>query len=415
MKDHITPNLLKLAKLFKKKGELYVVGGYVRNAFLGIYETDIDLASKLTPKEIKDLLFDTKYEVKDNSKKLGTVTISLGEEKWQHSTFRKETYEDNGAHTPNSIEFISTVEEDSKRRDFTANCIYYNILKDEYFDLYNGIVDIKKRVLKSIGNAEDVLSNDGVRILRMVRLASELGFRISGETILAAYANRENLKDISSSRKSEELNAILNASDRYKISRPNAHMFGLQLFNLLRLWPYFNAPVLKVKYNLTQKVRKELRMYALLIDIISTTKYKFNTKELIRDLLGKQGLGYNESKIEQIQHIVLGYYSALERTDNKEYFMEYFDDFEIISQLLEKKSKKIFKKYSFYFNYLKTNKIAIRIKDLKISGADLKQNYPKIKEKEYKTILQKLLDAVFDGKIKNEKKELVESVSKLIN
>ena len=56
MKDHITPNLLKLAKLFKKKGELYVVGGYVRNALLGIYETDIDLASKLTNDEIKEIM-----------------------------------------------------------------------------------------------------------------------------------------------------------------------------------------------------------------------------------------------------------------------------------------------------------------------------------------------------------------------
>ena len=90
MKDHITPNLLKLARLFMKKGELYIVGGYVRNSLLGIYETDIDLASRLTNEEIKEILFGTKYEVKENSKKLGTLTISLGEEKWQHSTFRKE-------------------------------------------------------------------------------------------------------------------------------------------------------------------------------------------------------------------------------------------------------------------------------------------------------------------------------------
>ena len=51
MKEHITPNLYKLAKLFKKKGDLFIVGGYVRNSILGIYDTDIDLASKLTPKK----------------------------------------------------------------------------------------------------------------------------------------------------------------------------------------------------------------------------------------------------------------------------------------------------------------------------------------------------------------------------
>ena len=190
MKDHITPNLLKLARLFKKKGELYIVGGYVRNSLLGIYETDIDLASKLTNDEIKELLFGTKYEVKENSKKLGTLTISLGEEKWQHSTFRKEIYAEGGAHFPISVEFINTVEEDAKRRDFTANCVYYNILKDEYVDPFNGMQDIQKHLLRAIQAPDSVLQSDGQRILRMVRLASELGFRIAGETILSAYDNR---------------------------------------------------------------------------------------------------------------------------------------------------------------------------------------------------------------------------------
>ena len=101
--------------------------------------------------------------------------------------------------------------------------------------------------------------------------------------------------------------------------------------------------------------------------------------------------------------------------DNKTFFMEYFDDFKIIAALLEKKSKKLYKKYNFYYNYLKNNKIAIRIKDLKISGADLKANFPKLKEKSYKEYLTKLLDAVFDGLIKNEKQELLEAVQKLIN
>lgn len=415
MKDHITPNLLKLARLFKKKGELYIVGGYVRNALLGIYETDIDLASKLTNEEIKEILFGTKYEVKENSKKLGTLTISLGEEKWQHSTFRTETYAEGGAHAPVAVQFVNTVEEDAKRRDFTANCVYYNILKDEYVDPFNGIQDINKHLLKAISAPECVLESDGVRILRMIRLSSELGFRISGETILNAYDNRENLADITGNRKNEELMAILNSPKRYKISKPNAFMFGLQIFNLLRLWPYFNAPVLKVRYVLTPKVEEQYRICALLIDIISTSKYKFNIGESVKDLLGPKGLAYPESKIENYKHTICGYFDALNKMDNKTFFMEYFDDFKIIAALLEKKSKKLYKKYNFYYNYLKNNKIAIRIKDLKISGADLKANFPKLKEKLYKEYLTKLLDAVFDGLIKNEKQELLEAVQKLIN
>ncbi|MBO4412417.1 MAG: CCA tRNA nucleotidyltransferase [Clostridia bacterium] len=414
MRDHITPNLLKLAKLFKKKGELFIVGGYVRNALLGIYETDIDLASKLTNEEIKEILFGTKYEIKETSKKLGTLTISLGEEKWEHSTFRTEEYPEGGSHTPKNVQFVTTVEEDSKRRDFSANCIYYNILKDEYVDLYGGKECINKRLLKSVGVADEVFRDDGVRILRMIRIASELGFRIAGETILSAYGFRENLADVSGARKLQELNAILYADKRYKISRPNAFMFGLQMFNLLRLWPYFNAPVYKVHFKLTSKVKSEYRMYALVADIIETTKYKLSISEIVKDLLGSKGLCFAENKIENYKHIVCGYFDALAKLDNKTFFMEYFNDFKIIAELLEKRSKKLFKKYNFYYNYLINNKIPIRIKDLKITGADLKQNFPKLKEKNYNEILTKLLDAVFDGRIKNEKKDLLEATLKLI-
>lgn len=415
MKEHITPNLMKLAKLFKKKGELYVVGGYVRNSILGIYDADIDLASRLTNEEIKEILFGTKYEIKENSKKLGTMVISLGEEKWEHSTFRIEEYPDGGAHTPNNVTFVESVEEDAKRRDFTINCIYYNILKDKYVDIYGGMEDVRKRTLKVLKTSKDVLASDGLRILRMIRIAAELGFRISSDTILKAYYYRENLNDISGARKAEELNLILNAPHRYRTSKPNAFMFGLSLFNLLRLWPYFNAPVLKVKYDLTAKVQEEYRLYALLIDIISTSKYKVvNVKEQVKDILGKKGLCFSENKIENFQHVICGYYDALSKIDNKTFFMEYFDDFKIISALLEKKSKKIHKKYSFYYNYLKNNKIAIRIKDLKISGNDIKTHYPKVKEKNYKEILTKILDAVFDGKVKNEKQDLLDAVSKLV-
>lgn len=413
MKDHITPNLLKLARLFKKKGDLYIVGGYVRNALLGIFETDIDLSSRLTNEEIKEILFGTKYEIKETSKKLGTLIISLGEEKWEHATFRKEEYSNNGEHVPTKVEFIDDIKEDAKRRDFTVNSIYYNILKNEFVDFYGGILDIKKRIIRTIETPSFVFSNDGLRILRMVRLASELNFRINGETMVAAYEMRENLNDISGSRKFEELNLILNSPKRYKISKPFSYMFGLQIFNLLKLWKYYNSPVLKVWFNLVKKVEPENRFVALLIDIISSSKYKNDHSELVNQILGKFGLGISENKIEFYKKIVCAYFDALDKKENKEFFMHYFDDFNIISNLLEKKSKKIYKKYNFFYNYLKNNKIPIRLKDLKISGSDIKEKYPKIKEKYYKVILTELLSRVFDGTIKNQKAILLEEVSKI--
>lgn len=414
MKDHITPNLLKLARLFKKKGELYIVGGYVRNALLGIYETDIDLASKLTNDEVKEVLFGTKYEVKETSKKLGTLVISLGEEKWEHTTFRKEEYAEGGEHVPSNVEFITDIREDAKRRDFTVNAIYYNILKDKFVDFYDGIRDVKRKLIRAVETPAYVFENDGLRILRMVRIASELGFSIQGETMVTAYEMRENLNDISGARKFAELNLILNSPKRYKVSKPNSYSFGLQVFNMLRLWKYYNSPVLRVRFNLVKKVKPEARFVALLIDIISSSKYKKEDHaELVNQLLGRFGLCFPETKIEYYRHIVCGYYDALAKTENKEYFIEYFEDFAIISELLEKKSKKIYKKYDFFYNYLKNNKIPIRLKDLKINGLDIKTKYPKIKDKYYKVILTELLSKVFDGTIRNEKELLLEEVGKI--
>lgn len=415
MKDHITPNLLKLARLFKKKGELYVVGGYVRNALLGNYETDIDLASRLTNDEIKEILFGTKYEVKETSKKLGTLLISLGEEKWEHATFRKEEYNEGGDHVPTKVEFIDDIKEDAKRRDFTVNAIYYNILKNEFVDFYNGISDVRKRIIRTVETPSHVFKNDGLRILRMIRIASELGFKISGETMFGAYEMRENLNAISGQRKFQELNLILNSSKRYEISRPNSHLFGLRVMNVLRLWKYYNSPVLKISFNLVSKVGQENRFVALLLDIIASSKFKYKHDqiELVNQLLGRFGLCLTENKIENYKHIVAGYYDALEKKENKEYFINYFEDFKTISELLIHKSKKIYQKYNFFYNYIKNNKVPIRIKDLKITGPDIKTKYPKIKDKYYKTILTELLSKVFDGVIKNEKEALLEEVANI--
>lgn len=414
MKQHITPNLLKLARLFKKKGELFIVGGYVRNIILGGCKTDIDLASRLTNEEIKEVLFGTKYEVKEISKRLGTILISLGEERWQHTTFRRESYAEGGQHIPVDVEFIDDIEEDAKRRDFTVNAIYYNILKNEFIDFYLGMKDIRKRVIRTVETPQEVLCSDGMRILRMVRLASELSFKISGETLWTAYEMRENLKDISGARKYAELNLILKAGEK-KSKNKLSFMFGLQIFNLLKLWEYYNAPVLRVKYKHVRKASEENRFIALLIDIISSSKkfIKSDKTESVNQLLGKQGMNFPPSKIEGIKHIINGYFDALDRVENKNFFMEYFDDFKTIREFLSVKSKRIYGKYNFFYNYLINNKIAIRIKDLKINSRDIGKNFPKIKEKYHTPILSQLLNRVFDGTLKNEKRILLEEVDKI--
>ena len=107
IKIEISENLEKLAFKLKSKAEIYLVGGYVRNAVLGFYDTDVDIASELTPDELRKLLKFSEFKVVEKSKKLGTVLIKVGEEEYEHTTFRKEEYDGTGKHTPESAEFVS--------------------------------------------------------------------------------------------------------------------------------------------------------------------------------------------------------------------------------------------------------------------------------------------------------------------
>ena len=91
MNIEVSENLQALAKKLKKYAPLYIVGGYIRNSLLGITPSDVDLASKLTPERLSEILAGSKFEVKEISKKLGTITIRCGKEVWEHTTFRRDS------------------------------------------------------------------------------------------------------------------------------------------------------------------------------------------------------------------------------------------------------------------------------------------------------------------------------------
>ena len=204
-KIEVSENLEKLAHKLKSKADIFIVGGYVRNSLLGIGDTDIDLCSKLTPDQLKTYLKGTNYVVKDKNKKLGTVTISIGSEEYEHTTFRSEEYDKTGKHSPVSICFVDDIRQDAKRRDFTVNCIYYSIVRKKIIDIYSGVYDLQKRRIKAIETPEFVFSKDGLRILRMIRIACELNFKIDHETYRVAKQMSYRIKDISGIRKQNQV------------------------------------------------------------------------------------------------------------------------------------------------------------------------------------------------------------------
>ena len=403
----VSNDLLKLAKLFPE--DLYVVGGYVRNCLLKIESSDIDLCSNVDIDEISQILKDNGYKIKIKNSKYNSITISKGDKSYEFTSFRKDYYPDNGSHAPIRVERTNELKKKKKRRDFTINSIYYNITKDEIVDPYHGVVDANQKILRCIGSPEEVLKNDGERILRMVRIVGELNLKIDKKTLKYAHLMAKNVADISSTRKYNELEKILYCDKRYK-ETPGNFVKSLDLLNRLGIWQYFGLPIKTIKYNMVKKV--EDRELGLLIDIIDSVKPEC-MQTFIEDFLKNQ-FGFSTKLIQKVFIYLAGYYNALNKMKNKEYFFKYFEEVGVIFPLLAKKSKHIMNKYMFFYNYIIRHGLVVRVADLKISKEDIAQNYPNIDTRNYDRLLEYLLSKVFDGKVKNEKEYLLQEIDKAL-
>lgn len=402
----ISEKLNKLAKKFPC--DIYIVGGYVRNKIMGLDDSDIDICSQLTVEELEKLLQDSEYKVKVKSKALGAALITMDEEQYEYTTLRKDFYPEGGQHLPERVEFIKDVKEDSKRRDFTCNSIYYDIKNDKILDFYDGVKDIQNGILRAIENPEEVFSHDGVRILRLFRFECELNLKIDKKTLEAACKYKNNLRDVSGERVVHEITCILHSSSAYKISKKNAYMKALKHFNKANLWPIFGIDCPKIRFNMVKKA--EHKSQGFLIDVIDTVKPISISYYL--NLILSESFGLGKKMVEHYIKILSGYYEALNKLQNKPYFFKYFDKFPDIYNLLIHKSKYLANKYQFFYKYIIAHKLIVSVKDLNITGEDIKKNYPTVSPERYKPILESLLSDIFDGRLNNDKEELVNAVEK---
>lgn len=406
MQIEIPKALKELANRFPT--ELYVVGGYIRNKIMEIEGEDIDICSSLTIEEVEELLKDSKFDFKIKNKTLGSAVIIHGDQNYEYTTFRRDTYGDNGEHMPESVEFINDIREDAKRRDFTCNAIYYDIKNDLIIDFYNGVEDIKRRILRTVETPDEVLSHDGVRILRLFRFQCELNFKIDKATLDCAYKYKNNLCDVSGERVVYEITRILHSPTKYKnVSKPNAYVRALKHFNKASMWPLFGIDCPKLKFKMIKKVQHKSQGF--LIDVIDTVNPISISYYL--NLILTNFFGLNKKMVDQYINTLCGYYEALNVQQNKPYFFKYFDNFPQIHMLLVHKSKYLANKYNFFYKYIISHKLIVTVKDLKINGDTLKKYYPTVKPTRYKAILESLLSDVFDGILINEKEDLIKAVA----
>lgn len=149
----------------------YIVGGYARDKYLGKISSDIDICTSMQPKEIKK-----HFQITKNYEKMGSFVIQYKKYPFQITTFRREEDYIDYRH-PHKIEFVATLEEDLKRRDFAMNTLCID--KDgEYVDLLSAMDDIDKRMIRCVGSPLKKIMEDPLRIVRAIRFMVQLDFTL---------------------------------------------------------------------------------------------------------------------------------------------------------------------------------------------------------------------------------------------
>ncbi len=242
--------LTQLARLYEEAGAaLYAVGGMPRNAQLGLPPSDMDICSKMLPEDVLLVCKAHDYKCIPKALQFGTVEIHAGGYHFEHTTFRGDVYGEGGTHRPEAVRFSETLQDDAFRRDFTCNALYADILTGELIDPTGGIEDIKNRLIRATSkNPAAILQDDGLRVLRLIRFACELGFDIEEATWQAACENVGGLKDIAWERKRDELNKILLSDVRYPgltEGQPSPVLRGLTLLHEMGALPYLIPELLE--------------------------------------------------------------------------------------------------------------------------------------------------------------------------
>ncbi len=178
-------------------------GGCVRDMLLGIEPNDIDIATSATPEQV-EALFPKTVAV---GKSFGVIRVIHDGEEFEVATFRKDSANSDGRR-PDSVEF-SSMEEDAKRRDLTINALFFDPINDEIHDFIGGQVDLKARHIRFVGNPQDRIDEDKLRMLRVVRFASRGGWIVEPKTGDAVINNAHKVNTVSKERIADELTKIL--------------------------------------------------------------------------------------------------------------------------------------------------------------------------------------------------------------
>lgn len=414
--------------------EAYAVGGCVRDSFLGREPEDWDITTSAMPEQTKELFertFDTGIEH-------GTITVLIEKEGFEVTTYRIDGKYEDGRH-PTEVTFTRSLEEDLRRRDFTINAMAYND-KEGLVDIFGGVDDLKKRVVRCVGDARERFAEDALRILRGVRFAAQLGFELDPSTREAMGELAPTLQKISAERIQVELIKLL-MSDNPDMLR-EAYKLGitkefLPEFDVLmrteQETPHHMYNVGEHTLCAVKNVRadKILRLTMLLHDMgkprlktVDATgrahfkKHAFESEKIAKCVLKR--LKFDNDTLRKVSRLVL-YHDyrmpaegrAVRRAMNRigedifSYYME-VRRADVLAQSMYKREEKIanLDEIETIYREIVAKEQCVSLKNLAVTGKDLiaagMQPGKEIGEK-----LNELLEIVIDDPEKNQKEELL--------
>lgn len=442
IKIYIPSDVQRILKAFYNSGfATFIVGGCVRDSLLKREIHDWDLCTKATPEQIIEVCNAYGFKYIPTGLKHGTITIMINDVGYETTTFRVDGDYSDSRH-PDKVEFTISLKEDLARRDFTINAMAYN---DDIglIDYFGGITDLKNKIIRCVGNANDRFNEDNLRRLRAIRFACQLGFEIDNLTYNALALNPQRLMLLSVERIREELCKILLSNHVY---------FGFQSLWSLDMLKYI-LPELDECYGINQhNIHHDKDIFTHILTVVENTPSKLEIRlaALFHDIgkprcftLGEDGQGhfiehhkisadiareiltrlkFDNKTIDKVCKLIYEHMSRYDklRTPNTKKFInrvgiENLDD---LFELQIADIKGCAKEYQDFSNVLKLKEECYRIlneeqplsvKDLKVNGNDL-INLGYKQGKEIGVTLNKLLDIILENPELNNKEDLIKCI-----
>lgn len=186
----------------------FCVGGCARDTLLGIEPMEYDITTSATPEEVSEIFPHTV----PIGVSFGVMLVITGKYQFEVATFRKDQSYSDGRH-PDKVIYSSQEQEDVLRRDFTINGMLYDPIKEEVIDYVNGLSDIKKKIVQTIGDPYERFNEDKLRMMRAIRFSSRYNFELNLDTLRAIEKLAADITQVSSERIRDEIIKIISQSN----------------------------------------------------------------------------------------------------------------------------------------------------------------------------------------------------------